>query len=60
MIDKYKEIIENKKTDGTSEQEKISAWKDMKTKFNVAAPNMCFRNWELLKTLIENQKKDLR
>lgn len=37
LVDNYKEIIENKKTDGTSVKEKISAWNDKETQFNVTA-----------------------
>ncbi|KAI4468172.1 apontic [Holotrichia oblita] len=59
IIAKYKNIIENKKTDATTWKEKENTWKKITSEFN----SQCcgnYRSTESLKKYYENQKKMLR
>lgn len=60
LVSKYKDIIENKKTDGVSLNEKIKTWDDITREFNGQAPNSIYRSVESLKKFYDNQKKTLR
>lgn len=60
IINKYKNIIESKKTDKFSWNDKNNAWETIANEFNAAAPNGTYRNTESLKKFYENLKKDTR
>lgn len=54
----FKNILENKKTDTVTNQEKEQAWALITTQFNSQCPDNIFRNKESLKRLYENKKKE--
>lgn len=59
IVSKYKDIIENKKTDQVSSQEKNAVWNKIAEEFNattLATP----RSTEALKNFFKNKKKDVR
>ncbi|KAK5649343.1 hypothetical protein RI129_000372 [Pyrocoelia pectoralis] len=60
IISDYKSIIECKKTDGTTWEEKSSCWKKIAVQFNSKSPNYHNRTADSLKKYYENQKKTLR
>jgi hypothetical protein len=60
LVDKYRHIIENKKTDSTTCHDKAKTWKQIETEFNARLPNSCRRNSESLKKFYYNKKKELR
>jgi hypothetical protein len=57
LVDKYRHIIENKKTDSTTCHDKAKTWKQIETEFNARLPNSCRRNSESLKKILLQQKK---
>lgn len=60
IIYKYKNIIENKKTDSVSCEEKSRAWEKITGEFHTRAPNCCKRSIDSLKKFYDNQKKEIR
>lgn len=57
LISNYKHIIENKKTDHVSSEEKNVAWNKIATEFNASAPNNTYRGVETLKKFYDNKKR---
>ncbi|CAG9773815.1 unnamed protein product [Ceutorhynchus assimilis] len=57
---KYGKILEDKKTNRTSVDEKKEVWKEIEERFNASGPMVCFRNADSLRWLYENKKKELR
>lgn len=57
---KYSHILEDKKTNRVSLDEKNRTWKKIEKEFNANAPITCFRSNESLKRFYENKKKELR
>lgn len=57
LILEYKEVIENKKTNGASSEEKNKAWEDVTKKFNAQSISLTHRSEESLRKLYKNQKK---
>jgi hypothetical protein len=49
LVEKYKNILENKRTDAVSSQAKTSAWKALAEEFNSISINK--REWSQLKTV---------
>lgn len=60
VADKYAQILENKKTDHISLNDKMKTWKNIELEFNSLSPNTYHRSWEVLKRFYENQKKTVR
>ena len=60
IIQGYKDIIENKKTDSVSIKCKKETWQKICAEFNAASPNLQYRPVESLKKCYEKQKEDLR
>lgn len=60
LVFKYKNIIENKRTDGVTVQEKKQVWEKVALQFNSASPGMVPRTPESLKKFYENKKKVIR
>lgn len=60
IILKHKNIVENKKTDAVSIEDKKKAWQKIISEFNAISPNNCERAVESLKKMYENRKKELR
>lgn len=60
LVSKYKNIVENKKTDGVTSNEKIKAWENICHEFNAASTGNIYRNKDVLKRFYENKKKELR
>lgn len=60
LISDFKNIIENKKTDGVSVQEKNHTWKKITAAFNSVCPESRYRTMESLKKLYDNKKRDTR
>lgn len=60
IINKYKNIVESKKTDKLSWKDKSNAWETIANEFNASAPNRTYRSTESLKKFYENLKKDTR
>ena len=58
MVFKYSAIIENKKTDATSNEDKTKAWSNICLEFNACCGTA--RSSEQLKKYYYNQKKALR
>ncbi|XP_064463408.1 myb/SANT-like DNA-binding domain-containing protein 3 [Ornithodoros turicata] len=59
LVDKYKSVIENKKTDGKTVQQKSVAWVKLATEFN-AQSAVHTRDADQLRRCFENQKKKSR
>lgn len=57
---KYAPIIEDKKTNRVSIEEKTRVWKNIEKEFNANAAIACYRSAEALKRFYENKKKELR
>lgn len=57
---KYKNVLENKKTDKSSIDERIKTWRHIETEYNSNNPTGIFRDWETLKRLYENRKREVR
>ncbi|XP_071052990.1 uncharacterized protein [Onthophagus taurus] len=60
IVSSYKNIVENRKTDCVSAEQKLSIWKVIADEFNSQSPNSCYRSVDSLKKYYENQKKILR
>ncbi|KAI4460658.1 hypothetical protein MML48_5g00010615 [Holotrichia oblita] len=60
IINKYKDIVENKKTDNVSNSEKITAWQNIAKEFNSQSPNFVTRSVDSLKKYYDNLKKGMR
>ncbi|KAJ8971787.1 hypothetical protein NQ314_000533 [Rhamnusium bicolor] len=60
LVQKYKIIIENKKTDASSNAEKESIWRKIYAEFNSVAPNNIERDVTSLKKAYLNMKKTVR
>ncbi|CAG9763448.1 unnamed protein product [Ceutorhynchus assimilis] len=60
LIEKYKNIIENKKTDGVSVKEKKETWEKICQEFNSASPSLHYRPMESLKKTYEKMKEEIR
>ncbi|KAI4469770.1 hypothetical protein MML48_1g19026 [Holotrichia oblita] len=60
IINKYKDIVENKKTDNVSNSEKTTAWQNIAKEFNSQSPNFVTRSVESLKKYYDNLKKGMR
>ncbi|KAJ8913083.1 hypothetical protein NQ315_006584 [Exocentrus adspersus] len=60
LVMKYKNVVENKKTDQVSVGEKVAAWQKITAEFNAVAPNLCTRSTESLKKFYDNKKKEVR
>lgn len=60
IINKYKNIVECKKTDATTWREKECAWKKIESEFNSQSPAGICRTVDNLKKYFENQKKATR
>lgn len=56
---KYKDIVENKKTDSVTATQKNEAWEEISEEFNNTGIYV-FRSKEILKRMYENKKKELR
>lgn len=57
---KYKDIIENKKTDLISCDQKKKVWEKIAAEVNAAAVNTTYRSQEILKRFFENRKREVR
>lgn len=60
LVNKYKMVIENKKTDAVMVSEKNEAWFKITQEFNSVSPNNVFRPTDSLKKYWENIKDDVR
>ncbi|CAH1099699.1 unnamed protein product [Psylliodes chrysocephalus] len=60
IISKYKNKIENKKTDSVSVTEKNRTWEKIQEEFNALAPDHSYRAAVMLKKFYENKKKNVR
>lgn len=60
IIYNYREIIECKKTDGTTWREKDEAWEKVASSFNAQLPDNYPRSKDSLRKLYENMKKNVR
>lgn len=60
LINQYKHIVENKKTDSIINEQKNAAWKTITEKFNAVCPEFMNRSTESLKKLYDNKKKEAR
>ncbi|KAG5861793.1 hypothetical protein JTB14_003484 [Gonioctena quinquepunctata] len=60
LVSKYKNIIENKKTNGVTNNEKIKAWENICQEFNAVSPGNTLRNKDVLKRFYENKRKESR
>lgn len=60
IINRYKSIIENKKTDGVSVQNKKDCWQKVCEEFNAASPSYFHRPIDSLKKFYDKQKEELR
>uniref|UniRef100_A0A6P7GRA9 Regulatory protein zeste n=1 Tax=Diabrotica virgifera virgifera TaxID=50390 RepID=A0A6P7GRA9_DIAVI len=60
IVYKYKDVIENKKTDGVTILQKEKTWKKIETEFNARSPGLINRSADSLKKYYDNRKKELR
>lgn len=60
IVERYKSIIENKKTDGVSVKDKKDCWQKVSEEFNAASPSYFYRSIDSLKKFYEKQKEELR
>jgi hypothetical protein len=60
LANKYKNVIENKKTDATSKIEKDEAWNKIADEFNKLCPSLIGRTSSHLKNFFDNQKRSAR
>lgn len=60
IIEKYAHVLEDKKTNRVSVDEKNTVWKKIEVEFNNKASIACYRNADQLRRLYENKKKELR
>lgn len=59
IVSKFKDIIENKKTDGVTLQQKQQAWLEVEKMFN-SSTNGCTRTVSSLQQTYKNLKKKLK
>lgn len=57
---KYNHILENKKTDNTSNEVKNNTWDKIAIEVNSGAINTTYRTVDVLKRFYENRKRELR
>lgn len=55
IVNKYKNVVENKKSDAVSVGEKNNAWVKITKQFNSTTPNLCRRSMESLNKYYENK-----
>lgn len=60
IVYRYKDIVENKKTNATTTEEKNKAWIKIASEFNAQSPNYIKRSEESLKAYYKNQKELLK
>ncbi|VEN62941.1 unnamed protein product [Callosobruchus maculatus] len=60
LVSNDKKIIENKKTDAVSVEEKNIAWQNITTQFNASCPEFVSRSTESLRKYFDNKKRDIR
>ncbi|KAG7308841.1 hypothetical protein JYU34_006095 [Plutella xylostella] len=60
LVDKFKHIIENKKTDAATNKEKETAWKKIELSFNSSGITTSVRSWKTLKLKYEGIKKTMK
>ncbi|XP_077266405.1 uncharacterized protein LOC143899751 isoform X1 [Temnothorax americanus] len=60
IVLKYKNIIENKRTDGVTSKDKEKCWKVIENNYNSTSSSTEFRSAEVLKSCWENLKKKTR
>lgn len=60
LVQKHKNVVENKKTDAVSNIAKENTWKKIAFEFNSVAPSNVSRDWASLKKAYSNIKKDVR
>ncbi|XP_071576779.1 uncharacterized protein [Temnothorax nylanderi] len=60
IVLKYKNIIENKRTDGITSKDKEKCWKIIENNYNSTSSSTEFRSAEVLKSCWENLKKKTR
>ncbi|XP_037809933.1 myb/SANT-like DNA-binding domain-containing protein 4 [Lucilia sericata] len=58
LVDNKKEVIESKKTDRTTSEEKVKAWLEIEEEFNAVFED--YRSFKVLKTKYENLKKNVK
>ncbi|XP_068084422.1 myb/SANT-like DNA-binding domain-containing protein 3 [Anabrus simplex] len=59
LVVKYKDVVENKKTDGVTVKKKLETWKIIENEFN-AIPGVRSRDYKHLKVCYENLKRKAR
>ncbi|XP_028156694.1 uncharacterized protein LOC135084378 [Ostrinia nubilalis] len=57
LVDKHKQVIENKKTDAVTNKDKDAVWKKIETSFNSCGISTSIRTWKTLKLKYEGIKK---
>ncbi|KAJ8953498.1 hypothetical protein NQ318_023619 [Aromia moschata] len=57
---KYKDILENKRTDNITCQQKNKIWEEITRDLNAKVPSGCYRSMQCLKRLYENEMKRAR
>lgn len=60
ISEKYASIIEDKKTNRTSIDEKKEVWNKIEKEFNASGPIVAYRSVDSLRRMYENKKKELR
>ena len=60
LVAEYSAILENKKTDATTNSEKTDAWKKITQRFNSTSPSMIPRTIDSLRKYYEHMKENLR
>lgn len=60
LVNKYKIIIENKKTDAVTNSEKEKAWGKIAEEFNSVSPGNAYRDQNSLKKMFLNMKTAIR
>lgn len=58
LVNNKKDIIESKKTDRTTSEEKVKAWVEIEEEFNAVFED--YRSYKVLKTKYENMKKNVK
>lgn len=57
LVEKFKHIIENKKTDAVTNKDKDAAWKNIENAFNSCGISTSARSWKTLNLKYEGIKK---
>ncbi|CAH1111700.1 unnamed protein product [Psylliodes chrysocephalus] len=60
IVAKYKNVLENKRTDAVMIYDKDAAWDKVSREFNAIIPSCTKRSVESLRKFYENKKKDMR